>query len=516
MAITANKFFGKKEKGGALATIPKAPLVSSPSGKLAEISEKPKENPLFVIKTKVIKIEDLLKGTLAAEKKAADDRKKAQEEEDRKEQEEELETPKTKGKGIKLPLPKTIKSWWQNIKKFFTNVLLGWLVLNFMKWLPKLKGILKFLASFTEFLINFGGIMLNILVTVVHWGYKAFEWTRDAIGGVFGEAGLKTFDKIMGVLNTVMNLQFSLGLAMIAFSNEFGGDILDFGKGGFWAKLFKHGLLRAPKRLLIQLLGPAKAKALLGFGKAAITKTVAFGTGLAKGAAMGKGLAILGKGLVISAAVIGMSGAFTGLEELGSWVIDKQKWLNSRSKENYEKQKDKKWWDPRKWGSWALWKAGELGVRLFAPFVGLFGILGAPMRFLVEGIRYITGDDKQKDAVRKRLSDWDGRIREQFRMYMNMFDIFGVIPDKEGGFGQYGYGSGSGRKAEIGRVSSNDKSNSINSYEDENNNEVVVIKKRQMGRSAAKNRENTKETKVIAVNSGSSSGSNPFANSYRD
>ena len=97
-----------------------------------------------------------------------------------------------------------------------------------------------------------------------------------------------------------------------------------------------------------------------------------------------------------------------------------------------------------------------------------------------------------------------------------MFDIFGVIPDKEGGFGQYGYGSGSGRKAEIGRVSSNDKSNSINSYEDENNNEVVVIKKRQMGRSAAKNRENNKETKVIAVNSGSSSGSNSFANSYRD
>ena len=73
MAITANKFFGKKEKGGALATIPKAPLVSSPSGKLAEISEKPKETPILVIKTKVIKIEDLLKGTLAAEKKAADE-----------------------------------------------------------------------------------------------------------------------------------------------------------------------------------------------------------------------------------------------------------------------------------------------------------------------------------------------------------------------------------------------------------------------------------------------------------
>ena len=515
MAITANKFFGKKEKGGALATIPKAPLVSSPSGKLAEISEKPKENPLFVIKTKVIKIEDLLKGTLAAEKKAADDRKKAQEEEDRKEQEEELETPKTKGKGIKLPLPKTIKSWWQNIKKFFTNVLLGWLVLNFMKWLPKLKGILKFLASFTEFLINFGGIMLNILVTVVHWGYKAFEWTRDAIGGVFGEAGLKTFDKIMGVLKTVMNLQFSLALAMIAFSNEFGGDILDFGKGGFWAKLFKHGLLRAPKRLLIWLLGSAKTKAVLGLGKAAITKTVAGVTGAAKflgGAAVTKGLAIIG-------AVVGMSGAFTALEELGSWMIDKQKWMNSIKKRNYENQKDKHFLDPRKWGSWALWKLNELGVRLMAPWVGTFGIIGAPMRFLIEGIRFITGDDEQKAAVRQRLSNWDGRIREQFRMYLNMVDLFGVIPDQEGGLGQFGYGSGSGKNPEIGGVSSNNKSNSINSYEDENNNEVVVIKKRQMGRSAAKNRGqagNKKETKVIAVNSGSSSGSDPFANSYRE
>ena len=57
---------------------------------------------MLVIKTKVIKIEDLLKGTLAAEKRAADEKRKQQEQEDRAKQEDEVEAPKTKGKGIKF------------------------------------------------------------------------------------------------------------------------------------------------------------------------------------------------------------------------------------------------------------------------------------------------------------------------------------------------------------------------------------------------------------------------------
>ena len=201
MAITANKFFGKKEKGGALATIPKAPLVSS-KNKGSDITkvEATQESPLLVIRKKVVKIEDILQGTLAAEKKAADDRRKEQEDEDRDKQEEELETPKTKGKGIKLPVPGKIKSWWANIKKFFGTVLLGWLFLKFMKWLPKLKGILSLAVKFFEFFVWLGGNVLNAIVTAVHWGYKAFEWTRDVVGNVFGEGGLKAFDRLTSIL----------------------------------------------------------------------------------------------------------------------------------------------------------------------------------------------------------------------------------------------------------------------------------------------------------------------------
>ena len=88
MAITVNKLLGKSEKGGALAVRPKTNLVplKKQSSSISKI-EKKDEDPMLVIKTKVIKIEDLLKGTLAAEKKAAEEKRKVEEQEDSSEHE---------------------------------------------------------------------------------------------------------------------------------------------------------------------------------------------------------------------------------------------------------------------------------------------------------------------------------------------------------------------------------------------------------------------------------------------
>ena len=84
MAINTQKFLPQGKGGGSLAVRPKTNLapINKQSSSLAKIDGK-QEDPMLVIKTKVIKIEDLLKGTLAAEKKAADDKRKAQEQEDR-------------------------------------------------------------------------------------------------------------------------------------------------------------------------------------------------------------------------------------------------------------------------------------------------------------------------------------------------------------------------------------------------------------------------------------------------
>ena len=65
MAISSKKLLGSK--GGSLAVRPKTNLVplKKQSSSLAKVGGK-QEDPMLVIKTKVIKIEDLLKGTLAA------------------------------------------------------------------------------------------------------------------------------------------------------------------------------------------------------------------------------------------------------------------------------------------------------------------------------------------------------------------------------------------------------------------------------------------------------------------
>ena len=518
MAITANKLLGKNVKGGTLAVRPKANLVPS-KDKGSDITkvEGVQESPLLVIRKKVVKIEDILQGTLAAEKKAADDRRKEQEDEDRDKQEEEIETPKTKGKGIKLPVPGKIKSWWANIKKFFGTVLLGWLVLKFMKWLPKLKGILSLAVRFFEFFVWLGGNLLNAVVTAVHWGYKAFEWTRDVVGNVFGEGGLKAFDKLISILKWVLNLQFTLTLAMIAFSREFENNLWDMGDK-FLRQILKHGLRRAPKRLLIKLLGKKGTQTLLTQGGKMLTQATAFGQQVAGVVTKAGKMIFSAPGAIVAGA--GLLSSAIG--EGGGALVTKGKEWNKGLANNYEKHKDKKWYDPRKWGSWALWRMGGVANRIFGGFFGLLDIIGAPFRLIIEALRWPFMNEQQKDIAALNLEKFDARIREQFRRFMNMFDIFGVVSDEEGGFGAMNWHSEKSGTDAMGYTKDgqtlSDKTDSISQYDDSvdgsNGEEIVIVKNRQMGRSASKNREKVKE-KIVAIDTGSGSGVNPYANSYR-
>ena len=217
MSINTQKFLPQGGKGGSLAVRPKTNLapIKKQSSSLAKVGGK-QEDPMLVIKTKVIKIEDLLKGTLAAEKKAADEKRKQQEQEDRSKQEDEVEAPKTKGKGIKLPIPGKIKSFWGNIKKYIGTVLFGWLALKLLPLIPKLMPIVKMLAATADFIINWGGKILSGLVTFIDWGYKAVEGTRKFIENKFGEDAAEKFDSFMGTINKVLNLVIALGMGAAA------------------------------------------------------------------------------------------------------------------------------------------------------------------------------------------------------------------------------------------------------------------------------------------------------------
>ena len=259
---------------------------------------------IYTIHKKVIEIDKFLKGTVAAEKIDQEKEKKKKEKERRAEKEEKLEKPDKGDEDKETPKPLIPQiGFLEGIKQWITKVLVGWLVFNLIKFLPKIMGVLKWIGKIADFVFWLGGNLLNALVTMVHWGYKAFEWTRGAIGNVFGETGLKVFDGITGVLNTVLNLSMSLALAMIALSNEFGTNLLDYAKG--FGGIFKHGLARAFPRLLLKLFGKKGAAAILT--KIGIAKAGAVAT-LTKAAAA-TGTAITGTAKVVGGALTGLPAA---------------------------------------------------------------------------------------------------------------------------------------------------------------------------------------------------------------
>lgn len=178
-----------------------------------------------VIKVKLLKIEKILKGTLALEKKNLDDKKRKDSGRRRDRQEEKLETrPNVEMKMIKMPsIPRLgIFDW---IKNFVGNILLGYFAVRLIKHLPKIIPFIKLIGSASDFLIDIGGKLLNGLATFIDWGYKAYDATRGFIKGIGGEKFAQGFDKFVSAVDTTLFLTTFLASDILAeyFSSDRGG-----------------------------------------------------------------------------------------------------------------------------------------------------------------------------------------------------------------------------------------------------------------------------------------------------
>ncbi len=231
MAISTNKLLGKSEKGGELMVRPTTSLVgSNGSGK--------SEDVFYDIQTKLIKVDKLLKGTFAAKKSQYKVEKKEKEDEARAQQEKDKEKPDKDGEeeSPKSLIPKL--SFLDGIKKFLGNVLMGWLVFRLIKFLPQIVSLLKPLAAFADFIINFGGKLLDGLVTLVDKGYEVFEKTEEWIGDVFGEGAAAKFKNFAETFTKFLNV--ALIAAMV------GAKAGMFGMGGGP----RRGIVNKGKRLI--------------------------------------------------------------------------------------------------------------------------------------------------------------------------------------------------------------------------------------------------------------------------
>ncbi len=233
MAVDTQKFLAlpPAKRGGDLATSLKPKKSQKPGGKL-----------VISIKTKIVKASDILKGTLAAEKKVVGDQKKAENIKKRKQQEEELETPDNKdtknAKKLGIKLPKS--SWLDATKNFIFTVLFGWAAVRLLEFLPKLTKLLKPLARIADFVIKVGEFILKALVAFVDAGYKAWDWTRNQISKGLGEGAAQKFTEFSGLMNKMMNTIFILGMTTAAFADALGGinplDIIDNLRNSKWLR----------------------------------------------------------------------------------------------------------------------------------------------------------------------------------------------------------------------------------------------------------------------------------------
>ena len=404
------------------------------------------EGTAFRIKTTLVDVDTLLKGSFALDKIREEERKKKESKKATKGQEKKLESAtKKNGKkfGLGKLMPTKAKSIFGNIINFFVTLLLGKILMSLLNNVGAFKKVALAIAAVANFIVEWGGKLFNTLVSFIDFSYSIYEGLRGTVGDLFGESGLAVFDGISGALNKVLNLTIGLTLAMIAFSNEFGSNLIEWGKG--FLSIFKRGLARAVPRLLIKMFGKKVAASILG--KSVVASTVAGGTTTAATTAAVTttgATTVGGVSTGVAAGAVAAAGAIAvGLGE-GIFALGKKGYA---VEEDWRQKADEKWWtDPRKYW-WGI-SAGLMGFvnRMFSALGGILDIVGAPFRMIIELIRFPFLSKEGKEKQRTNLEKYDTRIREQFRKVFNIFDPLGLVSDDKGSWGSI-YGDAAGKKA---------------------------------------------------------------------
>ena len=149
MAVNGQKLLPQGNRGGALAVSrPKVSLVKKDIKRDVKGDDKKdtKTEPdtLLVIKTRVVEIEKILKGSVALDKKIQDQERKEKQKLLRAEEEKELETKDEDDadKKVKKKKSKIKLGFLDGLIKFVNDVLMGWLLVRMIDFLPQLKKIL--------------------------------------------------------------------------------------------------------------------------------------------------------------------------------------------------------------------------------------------------------------------------------------------------------------------------------------------------------------------------------------
>ena len=228
MAIDTQKFLPQGNKGGSITiSRPKFSLVKDLPKDLSPVEKKldSKESggsSLVVIKTRVVEIEKILKGSVALDKKLQDRERREREKELRNIEETELEEKDDADKKVKKKKTKAKLSFLDGLIKYLKDLLMGSILFRMLDNLPQLKKIAAIIGNVIDFITINAIRLVDALGTFLLWGDKAISGSRNFIKDKFGEGAAENFDKVIDGISKVFNTIATLGLVALAIGNEVG------------------------------------------------------------------------------------------------------------------------------------------------------------------------------------------------------------------------------------------------------------------------------------------------------
>jgi len=183
---------------------------------------------LIVIRNRVIKVRDLVKNTTLLSEKETERKRISTEEDKFDEKEKKLEEKpdeKSEDKKSKIPgLPKL--GFFDRIKNFFFNVLLGYVAIKLLPHINKLPDIVGKIGSAIDFGTDLALGLFNGLASFIDWGYRAYDATRGFLKSFGGDNVVKLFDGFGDAVNKVIDATIIAALALTSLGGDDG-----FGSG---------------------------------------------------------------------------------------------------------------------------------------------------------------------------------------------------------------------------------------------------------------------------------------------
>ena len=332
----------------------------------------PLTGTLLSIKKQFISKEKLLKSSVKIQSKRIESKRINIEREKFINYENVLERPlRSLGRGVKGVVGKRL-GFLDTLKTFIVNVLLGFITLRLLKYLPQLLEFTKTALKVGNFILEIGGKILNGLVTFVDYGYRAYDHARLIVGKVGGEKAIAGLDKATSESNKVINLLLIAGMLFSDFSPF-------------------AGLSGAPK-VFEKSIDVVKEKVAGEVASAAKNTATNAATKVALGPLASAGI-IIGAGLLLSA--------------VGEGVFQLTRWAKNLK------------------GFGAISDFFKIPISILEGAGTLFDILGAPFRYGIELIRagfmkvFNMKDGLEKQS--KNLGKFDARVRENIRRFAGLF-----------------------------------------------------------------------------------------------